>query len=196
MKSRRLQLSVGLAISLVLLILLLRVVDTGAVAAAVALADGRLIVIGGEYNGATLLLGLLRDLQLRRKTRSMLLMSATPMQTQPWEPWDLLAVLGEGAPWLDDFANVRDLYGAVMNEGAAKGILVTTSGYGKSSFDFAEHKPLELVSGSHLLFLLEEHTGVRARIAMPEDWVDPLPDAPTDEVAVPAESVEVPASTA
>ena len=28
---------------------------------------------------------------------------------------------------------VRDLYGTVMNEGAAKGILVTTSGYGKSA---------------------------------------------------------------
>jgi restriction system protein len=91
---------------------------------------------------------------------------------------------------------VRDLYGAVMNEGAAKGILVTTSGYGKSSFDFAEHKPLELVTGSNLLFLLEEHTGVKARIEIPDDWVDPLPDAATDEVAVPAASVEVPASTA
>jgi restriction system protein len=89
---------------------------------------------------------------------------------------------------------VRDLYGAVMNEGAAKGILVTTSGYGKSSFDFAEHKPLELVTGSNLIFLLEEHTGVKARIEMPDDWVDPLPDAATDEVAVPAASVEVPST--
>jgi restriction system protein len=90
---------------------------------------------------------------------------------------------------------VRDLYGAVMNEGAAKGILVTTSGYGKSSFDFAEHKPLELVTGSNLLYLLEEHTGVKARIEMPDDWVDPLPDLATDEVAVPGASVEEPATT-
>src|SRR5207248_3021321 len=38
---------------------------------------------------------------------------------------------------------VRDLYGTVLNEGAAKGILVSTSGYGKSAFQFAEKKPLQ-----------------------------------------------------
>ncbi len=68
---------------------------------------------------------------------------------------------------------VRDLYGTVLNEGAAKGILVTTSGYAKSAFDFAKNKPLELLSGSQLLFLLKEHTGVRAKIEFPHDWVDP-----------------------
>jgi restriction system protein len=68
---------------------------------------------------------------------------------------------------------VRDLYGTVLNEGAAKGILVTTSGYGKSSFDFAKNKPLELLPGSQLLFLLEEHAGIKAKIEFPDDWVDP-----------------------
>ena len=29
---------------------------------------------------------------------------------------------------------VRDLFGTMQNEGASKGILVTTSGYGRSSF--------------------------------------------------------------
>ena len=71
-----------------------------------------------------------------------------------------------------------------MNEGAAKGILVTTSGYGKSAFDFIEHKPLELVTGSNLLYLLEEHTGVKARIEAPEGWVDLEADGQTDEPAV------------
>ena len=37
-------------------------------------------------------------------------MSATPMQTHPWEPWDLLSALGEGGAWLADFRNVRALY--------------------------------------------------------------------------------------
>ena len=64
----------------------------------------------------------------------------------------------------------------MQNEGASKGILVTTSGYGKSSFDFADGKPLELLSGSHLLFLLAEHAGLEARIEPPEDWVDPVAD--------------------
>jgi restriction system protein len=68
---------------------------------------------------------------------------------------------------------VRDLYGTMQNEGASKGILVTTSGYGAASFQFAEGKPLELLGGSNLLYLLQEHAGIEARIEPPEDWVDP-----------------------
>jgi len=60
---------------------------------------------------------------------------------------------------------VRDLYGTVMNEGASKGILITTSGFGKASFDFAEGKPLELLSGINLLHLLAE-AGTEAKIEM------------------------------
>jgi len=67
----------------------------------------------GEFNSGTLLLDLLRQLQLSRRARGFLLLSATPMQTHPWEPWDLLAVLGEGGRWLADFAAVRDFYQAV-----------------------------------------------------------------------------------
>src|SRR6201999_1377353 len=65
---------------------------------------------------------------------------------------------------------VRDLFGTLQNEGASKGILVTTSGYGTASFDFAQNKPIELIDGANLLFLLEEHAGIKARIEVPEDW--------------------------
>jgi len=58
---------------------------------------------------------------------------------------------------------VRDLYGTVLNEGASKGILVTTSDYGPDAYAFAKGKPLTLLSGSHLLHLLEKH-GHRAII--------------------------------
>jgi restriction system protein len=61
---------------------------------------------------------------------------------------------------------VRDLYGTMMNEGANKGILVTTSGYGPDAFEFAKDKPIELIEGGGLLFLLQE-IGVEARILMP-----------------------------
>ena len=71
---------------------------------------------------------------------------------------------------------VRDLFGTVQNEGASKGILVTTSGFGKSSFEFADGKPLELLSGSHLLYLLAEHCGIQAKIEVPEGWKDPSVD--------------------
>ncbi|GAB2964100.1 restriction endonuclease [Micromonospora polyrhachis] len=63
-----------------------------------------------------------------------------------------------------DVSAVRDLFGTMQNEGASKGILVTTSGYGPASYEFASGKPLELIDGSNLLYLLAEHAGVRARI--------------------------------
>jgi restriction system protein len=50
-------------------------------------------------------------------------------------------------------------------------------GSGKASFDFADGKPLELLGGSNLLYLLKEHAGVEAKIVMPEDWKDPQADA-------------------
>ena len=68
---------------------------------------------------------------------------------------------------------VRDLFGSMQNEGASKGILVTTSGYGKASFEFADGKPIELLSGSHLLYLLAQHAGIEAKIERPDDWKDP-----------------------
>jgi restriction system protein len=58
---------------------------------------------------------------------------------------------------------VRDLFGTVHNEGAIKGILVTTSDYGPDAYEFANGKPLALLSGSQLLYLLEKH-GHRAKI--------------------------------
>ena len=62
---------------------------------------------------------------------------------------------------------VRDLYGTVLNEGASKGILVTTADYGPDAYSFANGKPLTLLSGSNLLHLLERH-GYRARINLLE----------------------------
>ncbi len=62
---------------------------------------------------------------------------------------------------------VRDLYGTILNEGATKGILVTTSDYGSDSYDFAKGKPLTLLKGSNLLYLLEKH-GTHAKIDLRE----------------------------
>lgn len=62
---------------------------------------------------------------------------------------------------------VRDLYGTVMNEGATKGILVTTSNYGNDAYNFAKDKPLTLLNGAELLYLLQKH-GYKARIDLKE----------------------------
>jgi restriction system protein len=61
---------------------------------------------------------------------------------------------------------VRDLFGTMTHEGANKGILVATSGYGPDAYDFCRDKPIELIDGGGLLYLLEQ-VGVKARIVMP-----------------------------
>ncbi|WIV19401.1 restriction endonuclease [Paenibacillus polygoni] len=58
---------------------------------------------------------------------------------------------------------VRDLYGTMLNEGANKGILVTTKSYGPDAYEFAKDKPIELIDGGGLLYLLEKN-GINARI--------------------------------
>ncbi|HYM61066.1 MAG TPA: restriction endonuclease [Thermoanaerobaculia bacterium] len=65
-------------------------------------------------------------------------------------------------------AAVRDLYGTMINEGANKGILVSTSGYGADAFKFAKDKPIELIDGGGLLYLCEQ-AGVHARIIFPSE---------------------------
>ncbi|WP_432798287.1 restriction endonuclease [Poriferisphaera sp. WC338] len=62
---------------------------------------------------------------------------------------------------------VRDLFGTTVNEGAIKGILVTTADYGPDAYEFAQGKPLTLLSGGNLLSLLEKH-GHRAKIDLKE----------------------------
>lgn len=51
---------------------------------------------------------------------------------------------------------VRDLYGTMINEGAVKGILVTTSHYGHDTYTFAKDKPISLIDGNNLVYLLQK----------------------------------------
>lgn len=62
---------------------------------------------------------------------------------------------------------VRDLYGTLINEGATKGLLVTTSDYGPDAYEFVKGKPITLLNGGHLLALLSKH-GQKARISLSE----------------------------
>ena len=46
------------------------------------------------------------------------------MQTHPWEPWDLLSVLGEGGKWLSEFRGIREYYeglSGIHREGRCSG---------------------------------------------------------------------------
>lgn len=58
---------------------------------------------------------------------------------------------------------VRDLFGTVLDAGATKGILITTSGFGPTSYQFATGKPLQLIDGTALLSLCHLHD-IPARI--------------------------------
>lgn len=62
---------------------------------------------------------------------------------------------------------VRDLYGTVLNEGATKGILVTTADFGSDAYSFAKDKPITLINGNNLLHLLQKH-GYKAKIDLKE----------------------------
>lgn len=62
---------------------------------------------------------------------------------------------------------VRDLFGTVMNEGATKGILVSTADFGPDAYNFAKDKPLTLLNGNNLLHLLHKH-GHKAKIDLKE----------------------------
>ena len=48
---------------------------------------------------------------------------------------------------------VRDLYGTMIAEGASKGILVTTSHFGRDSREFAKDKPITLIDGPNLVYM-------------------------------------------
>ena len=56
---------------------------------------------------------------------------------------------------------VRDLFGAVGHEGATKGLLITTNGFSKATYNWA--KALQLIDGTGLLSICSAHD-IPARI--------------------------------
>ncbi len=52
---------------------------------------------------------------------------------------------------------VRELFGIMGDEGAVKGILVTTSHYGNEAREFAKDKPLTLIDGANLIQMFQEY---------------------------------------
>ena len=49
-----------------------------------------------------------------------------------------------------------------------KGILITTSKFAPACYKFAEGKPMELIDGSNLLAMIEQHTNLTVKIVLPE----------------------------
>ncbi|MFJ5233880.1 restriction endonuclease [Kitasatospora sp. NPDC088391] len=86
---------------------------------------------------------------------------------------------------------VRDLESTMRHQGANRGILVTTSGFGPGSHRHVKDKPLTLVDGPMLLALLREH-GLPGRLgpaAAPA--VPPVELTPGQNAVLPAGEVGV-----
>jgi restriction system protein len=79
-------------------------------------------------------------------------------------------------------AAVRELYGTMINEGAGKGILVTTSHYGAGAREFSKDKPITLVDGGQLLHYLQNH-GHHVKINLNETREELLADSPAGPAA-------------
>ena len=70
---------------------------------------------------------------------------------------------------------VRALAGVMGQLKASRGVLVTTSWFGKQSHDFvAEHGRIQLIEGNHLKHMLQEHLGLEVIIGelkgTPRHW--------------------------
>jgi restriction system protein len=64
--------------------------------------------------------------------------------------------------------SVRALGGVMDDKRAAKGVMVTTSWYGKESWEFAaRHGRIELIDGPRLKHLLKERVGLDVLISLP-----------------------------
>ena len=64
-------------------------------------------------------------------------------------------------------SDIRELVTVVSDEGAMKGILVTTSDFGRDSYEYVKDKPITLINGENLLYMLKKH-GYEARIDLTE----------------------------
>ncbi|MEE1826625.1 restriction endonuclease [Streptomyces sp. BE20] len=64
---------------------------------------------------------------------------------------------------------VRAMSGVMQDKGAGYGIVVTTSWFGKDSYDFAHRNGrLRLIDGRNLKALLAEHLTIDALIGLPK----------------------------
>uniref|UniRef100_A0AB33JUN4 Restriction endonuclease type IV Mrr domain-containing protein n=1 Tax=Kitasatospora sp. CMC57 TaxID=3231513 RepID=A0AB33JUN4_9ACTN len=63
---------------------------------------------------------------------------------------------------------VRALLGTLQDKQATRGVLVTTSWYGKTSLDFGHRHKLDLIDGRNLKALLLEYLGIDALIGLPK----------------------------
>ena len=129
--------------------------------------------VEGEFNSPTLTPWAPPTLQATGQAKGFLLLSATPMQTHPWEPWDLLQVLGEGGLWLSGFHVVRDYYGALaaLERGACTKTESTVIGATLSQTD-----PRRSPGRAQATALSDTEAFTKALTFLPADKAGPRPN--------------------
>lgn len=77
---------------------------------------------GQSQDSANKLMALARNLRTKGVAKGLLFLSATPMQINPWEPWDLCSVLGEGGPFNATFSPTERLFHGIaqLERGSAE----------------------------------------------------------------------------
>ncbi|MYV99866.1 restriction endonuclease [Streptomyces sp. SID3343] len=76
------------------------------------------------------------------------------------------------------FEIVRAFAGAIEDQRATKGILITSSWFGKASHEFAaRHGRIELIDGSALAALIQQYMGITAIPPVPPSHRDDQPDS-------------------
>jgi len=123
------------------------------------------------------LLALLTELRENERVKSLLLMTATPLQVSPVEVWDLLSLVGMGGRWgahpqhfLDFFGALRDSTAADANWGLLLGMF--RGGHvsaPQAAFVAVARERLGLVRWEHVMEMLESSNPGEAASQLDEE---------------------------
>jgi restriction system protein len=75
----------------------------------------------------------------------------------------------------------RDVFGTLRTRAQAKEFSSRPLVTGRSASTSPGNKPIELIAGSNVLYLLAEYRGIDAKIIPPDDWKDPVADTPEQD---------------
>ena len=127
-----------------------------------AVLSTRVGLLRGKYNIALGDGGV--DLRLHRGG------ALTVVQCKQWRAWKV------GAP------RVRDLFGAMMHEGAASAVLVTSGRFTRPALEFARGKPIHLIAGDDLARMVSDVSAEPRTTAPPQSGASSFDRATTSQV--------------
>ena len=82
-------------------------------------------------------------------------------------------------------------YGTMINEGAAKASLSRRAITASRRTSFAQNKPLELLTGENLIYMLKQYADVDAKVEFADDWNEPVFDPPDASETLPERAADL-----